>query len=200
MEIRFCSNFYAFRYVKRNEYFDIEQANKIAGGLFRMLESERLVFVNYTEDDLSFLEKMLSNPNMVRYIGNGNVRNKNQSLEFFDWIIKHYNLNENYGLKILKDKATGQNIGHAGLVPQIVEGEKYIEVGYWIEEDYWGNGYASEAAHILIKYGLYKLKLPKIIALIQKGNSASEKVAIKNGMKKEKEILLKEKIVTIYTT
>ena len=52
----------------------------------------------------------------------------------------------------------------------------------------------------LIDHELNELKLPKIIALIQNENIASEKVAIKNGLKKEKEILLDEKIVSIYTT
>lgn len=165
-----------------------------------MLESERLILVNYTEDDISFLENLLSNPNIVRYIGNGEVRSREQAYKFFEWIIEHYKLNGNYGLKLLKDKVTGEKIGHAGLVPQIVEEEHYIEVGYWIEENYWGKGYASEVALALINHGLNELKLPKIISLIQKGNIASEKVAIKNGMKKEKEILLNEKIVSIYTT
>ncbi|QGG52136.1 hypothetical protein [Lysinibacillus pakistanensis] len=51
-----------------------------------MLESERLILVNYTEDDISFLENLLSNPNMVRYIGNGEVRNREQANKFFEWI------------------------------------------------------------------------------------------------------------------
>ena len=112
----------------------------------------------------------------------------------------HYKLNDNYGLKLLKDKLTGENIGHAGLVPQVVESEQYIEVGYWVDEKYWGNGYASEIAHALINYGVNELQLPKIIALIQKGNLASEKVAVKNGLKKEKELVLNGKIVSLYTT
>ena len=163
-----------------------------------MLESERLVFVDYTKEDIWFLEKMLSNPNMVRYIGNGRVRNSEEALKFYEWIVGHYKLNENYGLKILKDKVTGENIGHAGLVPQIVEGKEFIEVGYWIDEKHWGKGYASEVAHTLITYGLHVLKLPELIALVQKGNVASEKVAIKNGMKKEKVIVLNEKTVTVF--
>ena len=124
-----------------------------------MLETERLVFVNYTEEDIRFLENLLSNPNMVRYIGNGSVRNNEQTIKFFEWILGHYKINDNYGLKILKDKKTGDYIGHAGLVPQTIEGQQYIEVGYWIEENYWGKGYASEAAQALIAYGLNEFKL-----------------------------------------
>ncbi|UQW96263.1 GNAT family N-acetyltransferase [Rummeliibacillus sp. G93] len=163
-----------------------------------MLESKRTILVKYTEDEMGYLEKLLSNPNMVKYIGNGKVRSREQTQIFFNWIVDQYNINENYGLKIIKDKTSSKNIGHAGLVPQIVEGKEFVEVGYWIEENYWGKGYASEIAQSLITFGLQVLKLPEIIALIQKENIASEKVALKNGMKKEKEIMVNGKIVNLY--
>jgi len=163
-----------------------------------MLESKRTFLINYTEVELGYLEKLLSNPKMMRYIGDGKVRSREQTLDFFNWIVDQYNINENYGLKIIKDKNSSINIGHAGLVPQIVEGKEFVEVGYWIEENYWGKGYASEIAQSLITFGLQVLKLPEIIALIQKENIASEKVALKNGMKKEKEIMVNGKIVNIY--
>ena len=165
-----------------------------------MLESKRLRLVNYTEQDLTFLESLLTNPTIVQFIGKGEVRTKEQIYTFYHWITDHYKLNDNYGLKLIKDKLTGENIGHAGLVPQVVEGEHFIEVGYWINENYWGNGYATEIAHTLINYGLNELQLSKIIALIQKGNIASEKVALKNGLNKENELVLNEKIVSLYTT
>lgn len=164
-----------------------------------MLESKRLFFCNYRKEDIEFLEKLLSNPNMMKYIGNGTIRNSEQALNFFNWINEHYNLNANYGLKILINKVTGEKIGHAGLVPQIVEGKEYIEVGYWIEEEYWGKGYGFEAANTLINFGVAELKLPKIIALIQDGNIASEKIALNNGMKLERSIILDGKVVKVYT-
>lgn len=40
-----------------------------------MLESERLILVNYNDDNISFFENFLSNPNMEGYIGNGEIRN-----------------------------------------------------------------------------------------------------------------------------
>ncbi|AMW99389.1 hypothetical protein ATY39_07865 [Rummeliibacillus stabekisii] len=107
-----------------------------------MLESKRTILVKYTEDEIGYLEKLLSNPNMVKYIGNGKVRSREQTQNFFNWIVEQYKVNENYGLKIIKDKASSQNIGHAGLFPQIVEGKEFVEVGYWVEETYWGKGYA----------------------------------------------------------
>lgn len=165
-----------------------------------MLETKRLMLLDYTNVDLPFLENMLRNPNMMRFIGHGQVRNKEQALQFLNWIMSHYNTHADYGLKILLNKETGAKIGHAGLVPQTIEGKEFIEVGYWIDEPYWCKGYASEVALALLQYGLQTLQLPKVISLIQHGNLASEKIALKNGMKKERDLLLSGKSVHLYSS
>ena len=164
-----------------------------------MLTSQRLRFENYTMQDINFLEKLLKNPNMVKYIGKGHVRSDAEITQFLDWILGHYKINKHYGLKLLINQETGEKIGHAGLVPQIIDGEELLEVGYWIDEAHWHKGYAKEAANTLKNFGLNNLKLDKMISLIQTGNAASEKVALSIGMIKEKQIVLKEKIVNVYS-
>lgn len=43
-------------------------------------------------------------------------------------------------------------IGIRGLLKQIVDGKTEIEVGYRIDEAFWGKGYGTEAAEGCIKY------------------------------------------------
>lgn len=164
-----------------------------------LLTSQRLQYENYTHHDIDFLTTLLKNPNMVRYIGKGDVRTDDEIHQFFDWIVGHYERNDHYGLKLLIHKDTGEKIGHAGIVPQIIEEEEVLEIGYWIDEKHWHRGYAKEAANALKGFGLNFLQLDKMISLIQVGNIASEKVAISIGMVKEKQITLKEKDVNVYT-
>lgn len=163
-----------------------------------MLTSQRLQFEDYTVQDINFLEKLLQNPNMVKYIGKGHVRNKDEINQFLDWILGQYKVNEHYGLKLLVDRETGEKIGHAGIVPQIIEGEEVLEIGYWIDETHWYKGYATEAAEALKDFGMNHLKLHKMISLIQAENTASEKVALKIGMKKDRQIELNGKNVNVY--
>lgn len=59
------------------------------------------------------------------------------------------------------------------------------EIGYFVEEKYWGQGVASQAVKLLEKIGFGKLKLRRIEILMDPRNKASEKVAIKTGYKKE---------------
>lgn len=163
-----------------------------------MFSSERLMFRSYTEDDFKFLYSMLSDEKMTKFIGNGKPKNQEESVNFLQWIFQHYELNKEYGLKLLVRKTDGEPIGHAGIVPQVIEGRQELEIGYWIAREHWGNGYASEAADTLLDRGLNQLGEARFIALVQKANLASREVAKKTGMELEKEIILAHKQVCLY--
>ncbi|MBD7945073.1 GNAT family N-acetyltransferase [Psychrobacillus sp. Sa2BUA9] len=163
-----------------------------------MFSSERLDFRFYTEADLDFLYSMLSDERMTEFIGNGKTRNRKETFNFLQWIFQHYEQNNEYGLKLLVRKKDGVTIGHAGIVPQLIEGQVELEIGYWIAREYWGNRYASEAAETLLQRGLNQLGVGRFISLIQKPNLASRKVAEKIGMQLEREIILSDKQVCLY--
>jgi ribosomal-protein-alanine N-acetyltransferase len=59
------------------------------------------------------------------------------------------------------------------------------ELGYWIGVPYWGNGYATEAAAALVKYGFSTLGLHRIFASHVTKNTASARVLRKIGMRYE---------------
>jgi len=63
---------------------------------------------------------------------------------------------------------------------------KFIgEIGYFLDEAYWGRRITTRAVKILEKIGFKKLNLKRIEILMHPKNVASEKVAIKCGYKKE---------------
>lgn len=163
-----------------------------------MFSSERLLFRSYTKADLEFLYSMLSDEKMMEFIGSGKTRSQQGTVNFLNWVFQHYKQNDEYGLKLLIRKEDGEPIGHAGIVPQVIEGKEELEIGYWIAREHWGNGYASEAAETLLDRGLNQLGEGRFIALVQKANLASRKVAEKTGMKLEKEIILADKQVCLY--
>lgn len=162
--------------------------------------SERLLFRLYTQDDFDFLYDMLSDREMVRYIGNGDTRDEEGTQAFLDWIYSHYKRHMEYGLKVIVRKEDNVPVGHAGIVPQKVNSKDELEIGYWIARAYWGNGYASESAKALLHRGVNQLGVDRFISLIQQGNVASRKVADKNGMSVEAEIVLKGRNVYVYST
>lgn len=63
---------------------------------------------------------------------------------------------------------------------------KYIgEIGYFLDENFWGKGITTSAVRLTEKECFGKIGLSRIEILMQPKNKASEKVAIKCGYKKE---------------
>jgi len=63
---------------------------------------------------------------------------------------------------------------------------KYIgEVGYFLDEKYWGQGIVSQALKLLESICFNELNLTRIEIMMNPENIGSEKVAIKNGYEKE---------------
>ena len=56
-----------------------------------------------------------------------------------------------------------------------------VEMAYFIDEDYTGNGYATEALDSLFKWCMSISKIPYMILTIDCANTASCKVASKAG-------------------
>ena len=162
------------------------------------LETNRLMFRRYTMDDLAFVEELVTNENVMKYIGSGVIKDRDYAIQLIERMIEQYNNFDDYGLHVLVHKESGQQIGHAGLVAQIIDDAFEIELGYWIHPDFWGQGYATEASRALKQYAEQELELERYVSAIQVGNVASQKIALRNGMQLEKQIEMEGKCVKIY--
>ncbi|PSL40147.1 RimJ/RimL family protein N-acetyltransferase [Planomicrobium soli] len=163
------------------------------------IQTARLVMRPYQDEDFEFLCSLFSDPEVVRFVGNGQTRSKDGAMEFLYWVYRSYKTNPKLGLRVLVRKDDGKLIGHAGLVPQTVNGFEELEIGYWIAREHWGQGYATEAASALKEYGSRQLGRKRFVSLIQPANTASRKVAERIGMELEKEIVLAGRTIYVYS-
>jgi [ribosomal protein S5]-alanine N-acetyltransferase len=81
------------------------------------------------------------------------------------------------------DAPTGTLAGCVGLA--IKPAFEAAELGYWIGQRYWGRGYASGAAGLMIRFALGPLGWNRVFAHHLSGNDASGRVMIKNRMRYE---------------
>jgi len=89
-------------------------------------------------------------------------------------------LKENELRLIIRTRSQGLLCGGIGLHPD--SEHKRAELGYWIGVPFWGNGYATEAASTVVRYGFENFDLNRIYAAHFAGNDASGKVLRKIGM------------------
>lgn len=80
-------------------------------------------------------------------------------------------------------RADGRQIGGIGL--RVDEQHQHAELGYWLGVPYWGQGYATEAAREMLRYGFQDLDLHRIFASHFGHNPASGSVLRKLGMRHE---------------
>lgn len=88
-----------------------------------------------------------------------------------------------FGLWAVILKETNQMIGQAGLTMQFDGNKEVLEIGYLFKKKYWQKGFATEAAIGCKKYAFEQLNYKKVYSIIRDNNFASQKVAIRNGMK-----------------
>lgn len=92
-------------------------------------------------------------------------------------------------------KETGKIIGSIGLIDDPKrENDRAQMLGYAIDEKYWGNGYMSEAAQAVVKYGFGSLNLQLISAYCYPFNERSKGVLKKCGFEYEGKLSLCEKL------
>ncbi|MGF1510438.1 MAG: GNAT family N-acetyltransferase [Myxococcota bacterium] len=85
-----------------------------------------------------------------------------------------------YGLHL---KENGVMIGLVGLLRQRIEARDDVEVGYRLHPEYWGQGYALEAAVAARNHAFETLAVDRVISLILPENLASRRVAERSGMR-----------------
>ncbi|MFD1676893.1 GNAT family N-acetyltransferase [Alicyclobacillus fodiniaquatilis] len=162
-----------------------------------MLETPRLLFRPYTWDDFQFYVDLWQDPDVVRHIGDGQVRSKTSLKTNYPYWLAKSALGR--GVLLMVHKATQRPIGHAGLVPQEVAGSMELEVGYWLAKRYWGHGFATEAASLFRDIGFTAFKRDRLISIIQPANGASIHVAEKIGMQFEQCTQFHQQLVHIYS-
>jgi RimJ/RimL family protein N-acetyltransferase len=80
--------------------------------------------------------------------------------------------------------SAGSLIGSVGL-RDIDPEHRQAELGFWIGRDWWGQGYAREAAGAVLRFGFETLDLNRICAHHMARNPASGRVLLALGMQRE---------------
>ncbi len=86
------------------------------------------------------------------------------------------------GLTLAITSADGGELVGAISLMQINQDNQRAVLGYWIGHEYWGNGYCTEAAGEIVRFGFEELALNRVVASHLTRNPASGRVMQKIGM------------------
>ena len=145
-----------------------------------VLQTDRLILREYTEEDAPDLFELGSNPEVMRYVPDEPMTTVEQAhLTLMNHPIADY-YRHGFGRWACILRATGQNIGFCGL-KYLVELDE-VDLGFRFLPAHWGKGLATEAARACVGYGFETLALEQIIGLSDPENHASIRVLEKTGM------------------
>jgi RimJ/RimL family protein N-acetyltransferase len=152
-----------------------------------ILETPRLLLRRQVIEDLDALWALYCDPEIIRYIPDA-PKTYLEAREELEWHQNGHPDNPQLGLWATIHKATGRFIGRCGLLPWTIDGRLEVEVAYAIARDFWSQGLGTEAAQAIVQYAFEKLKLERLVCMIEPENRASVNVAKKIGMSFEKEM------------
>lgn len=139
-----------------------------------IVETERLLLREMSQEDSAFVTAMLTHPEVMRYWPRPYTPQ-----EAVEWIERHKERfrthGDGYWLAI--EKTGGQPVGQAGVLRQEVDGVEETGIGYILHRPFWGQGFATEAARGCLQYAFETLGRDRVVVLIRPENEASLKVA-----------------------
>ncbi|MFJ4584947.1 GNAT family N-acetyltransferase [Streptomyces echinatus] len=152
------------------------------------IRTPRLLLRNWHDDDLAPMADINADPRVMRWIDDGSVRDLDQTAEDIERWEEEWD-EEGFGLFAIELLASGELIGFTGLsVPEFLpEVLPAVAISWRIGSQFWGQGYASEAAHATLEFALQDRGLDRVISINRVGDNASENVSRKLGMVPERE-------------
>ncbi len=148
------------------------------------LETERLILRDFAESDWPAVHCYASDTEVVRFEPWG-PNDEEATRAFIQRNLDQQRSNPRYGFDLAVTlKGDGQLIGACGINISNPE-SRQAWIGYVYNRNYWGRGYATEAASAIIAFGFKQLGLHRIFAACDPDNLASARVLEKIGMRKE---------------
>jgi ribosomal-protein-alanine N-acetyltransferase len=147
------------------------------------ITTERLLLRPYTLDDAPELQRLIGEWDVAKTLMSVPYPYPDGAAEEF--IVQHPVDSEKGDFQFaVTHREEGCLIGGIGFNDVDSEAER-AEIGYWIARTYWGNGYGTEAARAVVKFGFEVMQLNRIHAAHFSNNPASGRIMQKIGMKHE---------------
>lgn len=159
--------------------------------------TSRLIIRQFQADDLDDLAAIFADPEVMHFSATG-IKTYAQTQAFLERMLCQYQ-QKGFGLYALLEKSTQRIIGYCGLLSWSIDGKREIEIGYRLASTHWGQGLGTEAAQAISDYAWQQLGIEGLICLIEPDNQRSIRVAQKIGMTYERNTMILDKLVRIYT-
>lgn len=146
-----------------------------------ILKTKRLILRTWKGQDLDPMSAINQDPLVCEFLPK--IGNRAATKTLIRRFMNHY---KKYGFSAyaVELKSNGEFIGFVGLL--VVSFEAHftpaVEIGWRLGSQYWGNGYATEAAKAVVDFAFTILKLEEIVSFTVENNIRSRRIMEKIGL------------------
>lgn len=149
-------------------------------------ETARLILRRFEMSDLDSLAVVFAKPEVWRF-PYGRAFTREETAEFLEVQLREWQ-QHGFGCWIAIEKQSMRVIGYVGIsvphfLPEILPA---VEVGWRIEPEAWGKGYATEGAAAALEESFATLRLQTVCSAPQTINPRSSRVCDRLGMRLER--------------
>jgi RimJ/RimL family protein N-acetyltransferase len=131
--------------------------------------------------DAAFVLRLLNEPSWIRFIGDRKVRDVEGARAYLDRGPIDSCRRHGFGLNLVALRDGGTPIGMCGLIRR--ETLPDVDVGFAFLPEYWGQGYAREAAAAVLDHGRRVLGIGRIVAILAPDNVRSARLLDRLGFR-----------------
>ena len=154
-----------------------------------MIDTDRLTFRPFREDDLPWVKAILGDPKVMVFSDNGPF----DHTACCEWLNRAKQTTTDHGLPLMRAiclKPDERLIGYVSLAndPHRVSSDE-AELGFRLAHDCWGRGIATEAAQAMVAHATCLPGTKRIVAIVDPNNRQSVRVLHKIGMTYERDFM-----------
>lgn len=149
---------------------------------FPILQTERLDLVAINDSHAPGIFKLFGDERVTKYYNIVTLTEQKETQKIIDWFQTRFaeKAGIRWGISLRGSDDIIGTIGFNNYTKQ-----HRANIGYDLQFEHWGQGYAAEALAAVINYGFTQLDINRIEAEVMQGNTASEKLLEKMDFKKE---------------
>ena len=149
----------------------------------QLLETNRLILSEMTLADAPFILALLNDPAWIKNIGDRGVRTIPDAENYLRDVYMPLYARLGFGLWLVRRKTDHTTMGMCGLMKR--DSLPHADIGFAFLPEFYGKGYAYEAASACVNYARQTLHLPRLLAITLPENERSITLLQKLGFRFE---------------
>jgi len=158
-----------------------------------LAETDRLYIRNWMEKDIEPYAKIIGDPDVMRFIGDGTTKPYEESVRAYEKY-NHQIDTQGWARFAVALKENDEVIGFCGYDFYLDD----LDFGWRLAKHQWGKGYTTEAARAVLRLGIEEFKFNRIVCHAFEENKASINIMEKIGLSFERIWMFQGKPVKQY--